>query len=99
MRGRNPTADEKRFMQKVAEMGCIICSIHLDVYSPAMVHHISGRTKKDCHYSILPLCFEHHQSGVNTDRFVSRHPWKTEFEKRYGSEMELLDKVNELIKG
>jgi len=29
--------------------------------------------------------------------WVSRHPWKKEFEKRYGTEQELLDQVKEIL--
>jgi hypothetical protein len=28
---------------------------------------------------------------------VSRHPWKKEFEKRYGTELELLEQVKTLV--
>jgi hypothetical protein len=30
--------------------------------------------------------------------YVSRHPWKKEFEERYGSEWDLFKQVQELIK-
>jgi hypothetical protein len=43
------------------------------------------------------LCPTHHRLGIKTNLFVSRHPWKREFERRYGTEMELLDKVKALL--
>jgi hypothetical protein len=34
--------------------------------------------------------------GENNQLLVSRHPWKKEFEKRYGTEWELLEQVQKL---
>jgi hypothetical protein len=31
--------------------------------------------------------------GVKNAEYVSRHPWKKEFEKRYGTEWELFEQV------
>ncbi len=45
----------------------------------------------------IPLCYRHHREGVNNDMYVSRHPYKTEFVKRYGTEEELLQKVKDLL--
>jgi len=39
----------------------------------------------------------HHRSGHNTEEYVSRHPWKTEFERRYGTEMELYQQTKERL--
>ena len=67
------------------------------------IHHIDGKTKKasedypGCHMLTIPLCYEHHREGANNDLYVSRHPFKAEFEKRYGTEMELLEKIKELV--
>ena len=99
MKGRSPTKEEKDHMQKVAALGCIICELYLDTSTPAMLHHVEGRTKKGCHIKVLPLCFEHHQGGNRCDKYVSRHPYKAEFERRYGTEAELLEIVNEKLKG
>jgi hypothetical protein len=45
----------------------------------------------------IGLCPTHHRAGINNDFSVSRHPWKREFESRYGTEQELLDITRELI--
>jgi hypothetical protein len=97
MKGRNPTADEKRHMAKVAALGCIVCWNENGVNTPAAIHHIDGKTKKGSHFKVLPLCFEHHQGGCGEGRFISRHPWKKRFEKAYGTEQELLEQVNRLV--
>jgi len=38
----------------------------------------------------IGLCPTHHRSGLNNVHVVSRHPWKREFESRYGTEEGLL---------
>ena len=43
------------------------------------------------------FCYEHHREGSNNEMYVSRHPFKAEFVKRYGTEMYLLEKTKELL--
>jgi hypothetical protein len=97
MKGRNPTAAEKRHMDKVASLGCIVCKWHHGVYSPAVIHHIDGKTKPEAHFNVLPLCPLHHNSKEDNEHYTSRHDFKNRFEARYGTEQELLGRVNELI--
>ena len=78
-------------------MGCIVCKLYLDCYTPAEIHHIDGKTKPGAHLKTIGLCFRHHREGVNNELYVSRHPNKREFEKRYGTEQEILKKVNREI--
>jgi hypothetical protein len=80
----------------VAEMGCIVCKMRGLGNTPAELHHPWGR-KGDNERKVLPLCFSHHRSGVKTDLFVSRHPYKKEFERRYGTETELLAMVDKWL--
>lgn len=89
---RSSTAAEKRHMQKVAEMGCIVCS-HVYGYNdtPAQVHHVRvnhgwGRSS---HFMTIPLCAEHHtgKTGVHS-------MGRDEFEAMHGfSELRLLEIV------
>jgi hypothetical protein len=48
------------------------------------------------HDHVIGLCAVHHRGQVNNEEAVSRHPWRTEFEKRYGTELELLEQTREL---
>lgn len=82
------TKAERQHLAKLANMPCIVCRAY-----PVQVHHILSGGRRIDHFHTLPLCFPHHQAGLNNDRIASRHPWKREFEKRYGKEMELLAKV------
>ena len=91
MKGRPPTAEEARFMDAIAKLGCVACRKdgweNLDV----SVHHIDGRTKPDAHRLVLPLCAGHHQAGTGANpTLIAVHPDKARFEARYGAQRELL---------
>lgn len=54
------TAEEARFIELVAGLGCLICG------KPASVHHIMHAPGKHCrrdHRFIAPLCRDHHQGN------------------------------------
>ena len=75
------TAQEKRHLGRVAELGCIVCD------SPANIHHIregQGVGMRASHYLTIPLCREHHQGEF------SIHNSRREFQNIYGSELDLL---------
>jgi hypothetical protein len=97
MKGRKPTAEEERHIKAVAELGCIVCLMHLGVYSPCEIHHIEGKTKPNAHFKIIGLCYGHHRGGVDNEQCTSRHPFKKRFELRYGTEEELHAATLELL--
>jgi len=80
-------------MSAICEMGCIVCLEEMGLYSPAVPHHMDGKTKEGAHFKTIPLCYQHHQSGRYGTDCVSRHPYKAQFEKIYGTEQELLEKT------
>lgn len=88
--------DKERY-QKLVDLGCIVCLKDKGLYTPPEIHHPYGRTK-DGNQKTYGLCFYHHRQGGNCDEYVSRHPWLSEFEDRYGSEEYLLEETNKLIK-
>lgn len=97
MKGRKPTTAESEYMQRVSDLGCIVCRLFKGMYTPCEIHHIEGKIKEGAHFKIIGLCYYHHRQGGMCDLYVSRHPYKKEFEKRYGSEYELMDKTNQLL--
>lgn len=97
MKGRTPTAAEKRHMDRVVQLGCVVCWLEQLGFTPAEIHHLEGKTKPDAHRKVLPLCFPHHRSGVKCDEYVSFHPWKSEFHSRYGTAEELLSAVDQML--
>ena len=93
MMGRTPTAEEQRWMDAVADMGCIVCLMTESEYTPAEVHHLDGSRKHGCHLKTIGLCIRHHRMPDNgkAPRWVSRHgDGRKAFEARYGSEADLL---------
>jgi hypothetical protein len=81
---------ELEYHNKVREIGCIVCKIFLQVFSHCDVHHLVSGSRRKGHMEAIGLCPTHHRSGLNNVHVVSRHPWKREFESRYGTEEGLL---------
>ena len=81
---------EKEHLAKVASLGCYVCE------RPANVHHIRpkglGIGRRSSHYDTIPLCYDHHQGQF------SIHNDKINFEKKYGTEKEILEITKERIK-
>ena len=98
MRGRTPTADERRYMDAVGQLGCIVCR-HSGIHTPGTIHHVNGKTKPGAHFDIFNLCGLHHQGGMDCVEYTSRHPYKAAFQKRYGSEESLMAETKELVDG
>jgi hypothetical protein len=88
--------NSKTHLNRVAGLGCIICSRLGYPDSPAEIHHIragTGMGRRASDYDTLPLCPEHHRGktgvhGLGTKGFV----------KHWGvSEHELLADVKMLL--
>lgn len=86
---KQSTKAQKARMAAIAELGCIICQ------SPAAIHHtgthMGGGRNHDC---ILPLCGFHHQTGGYGNAI---HAGKKAWEDRFGTESELMQKVEKLL--
>tara|TARA_B100001094_G_scaffold322508_1_gene371968 strand:+ start:1153 stop:1572 length:420 start_codon:yes stop_codon:yes gene_type:complete len=98
MKGRNPSKEEKAYMDKVQQLGCIVCANRGFPDVPAEIHHTRGKTVKDAHLYVLPLCPSHHRFGGHIEP-ISRHPYKKRFEDAYGTEAELLECVGKILAG
>ena len=94
MKGRNPSKEEKEYMDKVQQLGCIVCANRGFPDVPAEIPHTRGKTVEDAHLYVLPLCPSHHRFGGHIEP-ISRHPYKKRFEDAYGTEAELLEQVQE----
>ena len=88
---------EKGWMAAVADLGCIVCKNEGYGFVPCCVHHLLSGGRRIGHLKTIGLCPSHHASGVKTAEFCSRHPWAREFEKRYGTEENLLKQTQGLI--
>jgi hypothetical protein len=87
------TKAERQHYARLAELGCIICR------RPAEIHHPragTGMGLKAKWQTAIPLCPEHHR-GLDHPRTASIHLDKSNFIQLYGTEAELLAKVQALI--
>jgi hypothetical protein len=91
MKGRPPTAEEARFMDKMGALPCIACLKDGWTNHTISLHHVDGRTKPGAHFLVLPLCAPHHlQDDSDPRRRNSLHGRKATFQEMYGTERELL---------
>ena len=89
---------EKDWFDQIQQLGCIVCLNEGRGVSPPDVHHLhQNGNRRVSHLHTIPLCPNHHRSGVNNEEYVSRHPWKKEFERRYGSEWDLFEQTKERV--
>jgi len=91
-----PTADEQAWMNQVAQF-CIVCRLFHNAITPAEIHHIKSGDRRMGHLFSLGLCYAHHRGGTDSGPFISRHPYKFRFEQAYGTEIELLEKLEQFI--
>jgi|SRR5579859_5706539 len=97
------TATEKAYHDKVRALGCIIPYItgsHADcriLGEGVELHHPTGAGLglRSSHYDVLPICFAHH--SAQTHLKCSVHKCTQTFESLYGTQMELVGKVKELL--
>jgi hypothetical protein len=89
------TRAEEFWMDKVAALGCVICRIRLDTYSPAQLHHVAEGSGLRSNFAVVPLCHEHHQgaTGFHTLGKGFLKTFRVPGESEYG----LLVLTNELL--
>jgi hypothetical protein len=90
------TKHEKNALNKIAELGCILCSevLGIESRSPAELHHVRRFGAVRATSPILPLCPEHHRNGNDS---LHRLGVKG-FEKKWGiSCEELLERVSQKL--
>jgi len=97
------TKATKAHEAKLREMGCIVCRLHLGVWTMPSLHHLreqTGGAMRSSDFDAIPLCPPHHQHADGTRKFggeVGYHFSPAKFEERYGTQRELLNAVTELL--
>lgn len=92
------TKAEKAHMDAVSALGCLICRNQGRYSVPAAIHHVLRGGRRMGHMFVLPLCDPgHHKGAPSHSGQISRHPNKREFERRYGTEQQLLAQVERLL--
>ena len=90
------TKNEKIALNKIAELGCILCSEVLGIEggSPAEIHHVRRYGAKRSTSPVLPLCPIHHRLGNDSLHQLGvcgfERKWKISCE-------ELLERVSKKI--
>ncbi len=91
------SAEERRYLSRVAALGCIVCQVLGIQDSPAEIHHIrsgAGIGQRSSNLRVLPLCAPHHRIGGYG---VAYHAGRKAWEKAFGTELELLARVYGLL--
>ncbi|HHT7559290.1 Ref family recombination enhancement nuclease [Raoultella ornithinolytica] len=90
---RNNSKKDKAHFARLVELGCIVCKLHLGVYSPPEIHHIRagcGIGQRSDNSRAIPLCHAHHRTGGYS---VAIHAGRKSWEEKFGTEAELLNQV------
>ena len=87
-------SEDKKHYDKLARLGCILCT-HLGYFNtPAEIHHIRRAGKRST-APVIPLCPEHHRGNTGIHGLGRKA-----FERRYEiSEESLLQKAIECLNG
>ena len=88
---------EKLYLDKVANLGCVVCRNLGLGPTPAQLHHVregQGLSQRASHFLVIPLCLLHHTGGAHGESF---HSGPQVFEAKYGSELELLAQTYEEV--
>jgi hypothetical protein len=89
--------DERKHYEKLSQIGCIVCRNLGFGYSQPHIHHIrhgAGAGQKSHWSCAIPLCPMHHQNGGYG---IALHAGQKTFEKKYGTESQLLQQTLELL--
>jgi hypothetical protein len=88
------TKDEKKSFDKIARLGCILCSTELGFEdTPSELHHIRRYGGKRSASPCIPLCPEHHRGNSGVHGLGHKG-----FANKWGvTEEELLERVNKRL--
>lgn len=92
------TAEDKRHMDAVAQLGCVVCWRVHGLFQPLVeLHHPrrgAGMGQRAAHVNVLPLCVEHHRGNTGVHGLGTKG-----FAKHYGfDEADLLVDVTERLR-
>jgi hypothetical protein len=97
-----PTAEEQKWLDKVAQMGCVVCRLSYGAFVPNEIQHLTSGGRRKGHMHTIPLCEWHHRgvakNGMTPEYMTSimgpsfAHSRK-DFETTFGSEEYLLEET------
>ena len=90
------TNEERRYLSRVAELGCLVCRRMGYPGTPAEIHHKragTGAGRRSSHFDAMPLCPEHHRGKTGLHGLGTKG-----FPKHWGfNEDDLLQDVRDLL--
>jgi hypothetical protein len=90
------TNDEKKHLNRVADLGCAVCRRMGFPGTPAEIHHKragTGAGRRSSHWETIPLCPEHHRGATGLHGLGTKG-----FTKHWGfDEVDLLKETIELL--
>ena len=90
------THRNRKFLARVADLGCAICRLLGYGITPAEIHHQrtgTGAGKRASDFDVIPLCPEHHRGNTGIHGLGRKA-----FERRYGiTEIELVAETKRLL--
>jgi len=90
------TSEERRYLNRVAELGCLVCRRMGYPGTPAEIHHKragTGAGRRSSHFDAMPLCPEHHRGKTGLHGLGTKG-----FPKHWGfDEDDLLQDVRDLL--
>lgn len=79
-------AAEKRHVERVASVGCVVCRRLVGGYVPCEIHHVAEGSGLRSWFAVAGLCTEHHKGryglhGMGPKRFLAlyRPPGESEY--------------------
>ncbi|MBS9824567.1 MULTISPECIES: Ref family recombination enhancement nuclease [Vibrio] len=107
LKGRTPTAEERRIMDAIGRLPCIACWLHGRENPVISLHHVFGRVGERAHAYVLPLCCYHHDTLLEAEKRAQypdmipihakgKYGGKAQWKIHNGTEIELLFKVYNL---
>jgi hypothetical protein len=99
MRGKPGSKEEQRRKAAMRELGCIACILdgvpEGQCYEGMVdIHHFTRNNKKMGEWATVPL-HAGDDGGHHVGNEMSWHKTRTAFRARYGSDLELIQKVND----
>lgn len=94
------TRAERAHYTRLAALGCVVCRNNGQPGTPAEIHHLrthTGAARKSVYTDSIPLCPVHHRQGDGSARFggeLGYHVAPRSWEARYGTQRELLERIN-----
>jgi hypothetical protein len=89
---KSPTKLEREWMDRAQAFGCVACWLDGD-RRHAAIHHICQGYRRLGHLYTIPLCDPGHHKDGRSMGFISVHEAKRSFVARYGTELELLARL------